>query len=404
MTKRRGFTLIELLVVIAIIAVLISLLLPAVQAAREAARRSQCRNNLKQIGLAEHNYHDVNKTFTPAWLFVVKQTPPKGCCICNWCCAITNYSNWDFNYHNWMSFLLPYIEATTVYNRIDSNAPLFSPWGFSSGAGCATPQTYTALNSGCCSVDPCAYNRPIAANIPTFVCPSSPRIANPFKEKTYEFGSCCGGCQCCHPGPCWTFTRISGASDYNGANGYHHMIKNWFCTLNGGHTECYGGGALCGALICPSNSCRGGQQGGVSIEYVRDGTSTTMFAEEMAGKPDLWIRGTKVTMSATTPSPIQGYTVTNPGGCWACWNNGAHWFSGSDFTGTATNKNAHNTPTCFFNCTNENAVGAVYSFHPGTGGVLMCDGSVHMLSENIGVVPFLRMFSFRGLQPVTDSF
>ena len=63
--KRRGFTLIELLVVIAIIAVLIALLLPAVQAAREAARRTQCRNNLKQIGIALHNYHDVQRMFPP---------------------------------------------------------------------------------------------------------------------------------------------------------------------------------------------------------------------------------------------------------------------------------------------------------------------------------------------------
>ena len=93
--RRRGFTLIELLVVIAIIAVLIALLLPAVQAAREAARRAQCINNLKQIGLAMHNYHSINDAFPSGELCDQKVSAAR-----------------TF----WTAFILPYLELGTLGN------------------------------------------------------------------------------------------------------------------------------------------------------------------------------------------------------------------------------------------------------------------------------------------------
>jgi len=125
--RRKGFTLIELLVVIAIIGVLVALLLPAVQAAREAARRSQCTNNLKQLGIALHNYHDV-----------VGSLP------------------WGFGYTNWNDWsghvlILPYMEQGNLYSAInftDTGAQL----GGAVGSGNSTVQR-TTVNGFLCPSD-----------------------------------------------------------------------------------------------------------------------------------------------------------------------------------------------------------------------------------------------------------
>lgn len=131
--RRRAFTLIELLVVIAIIAVLIALLLPAVQQAREAARRSQCKNNLKQIGLAMHNYHDVFNRLPYG-----SNGPPS---------SVTPVAGVDFNMdYGWPVFIMPYIDQSPLYNQLNPNG------GFPKVANTALMQT------------------PLSA----FLCPSSP--------------------------------------------------------------------------------------------------------------------------------------------------------------------------------------------------------------------------------------
>lgn len=129
---RRGFTLIELLVVIAIIAILIALLLPAVQQAREAARRTQCRNNLKQIGLALHNYHDIHLTLPPGWIGV------DGSTNLPW---VEGDGGWG-----WATMILPMLEQDPLYKAIDLQAPLLDPTN--------DPERVYTLSAFRCPTDP----------------------------------------------------------------------------------------------------------------------------------------------------------------------------------------------------------------------------------------------------------
>ncbi len=146
--KRRGFTLIELLVVIAIIAILIALLLPAVQQAREAARRSQCKNNLKQIGLALHNYHDTFNVFPAALGSSGRYNSA----------AYYSNGNWVMNVTGWQ-MLLPYIDQAPLYNQFDQNqASVLSGGGYG-----LTMAPVNANNA-----------RLVETAIPVLECPSHP--------------------------------------------------------------------------------------------------------------------------------------------------------------------------------------------------------------------------------------
>lgn len=149
--RKSGFTLIELLVVIAIIAVLVSLLLPAVQQAREAARRTQCKNNMKQIGLALHNYHDVHNQFPPGRMSPSKGTGT-GAPVC---------------WYGWVSPLyhaLAYIDQGNVYRQLDQS------------------ETRVRMGSPLCTKN--AFVRTLA--VPAFMCPSDPGHQGGINTNSYR--------------------------------------------------------------------------------------------------------------------------------------------------------------------------------------------------------------------------
>ena len=228
--RKRGFTLIELLVVIAIIAILIALLLPAVQQAREAARRTQCKNNLKQLALAVHNYHDTANTFPPGYIFA----PPN---------HVTR---------NVLTSILPYIEQANLFQSIDQNVPMF-----------AGPTGYDPVIH--------AKNVALAATIiPAFLCASS--VGNQTDDYLYPRGAFPGGW------PSTNCTWKGGRTDYGGTTGIRAAFGDIAYNFNQGGDR---NGVFRQAGVSGSRS---------SMRDITDGTSNTFLFGERTGGVKLYYK------------------------------------------------------------------------------------------------------------------
>jgi len=255
--NRRGFTLIELLVVIAIIAVLIALLLPAVQQAREAARRTQCKNNLKQIGLAFQNYHSTYGKFAPGNITTDIQN----------CCSVPGFvpSVWS-----WAAMILPYIDQANMY---------------------------TALKPGENSLSYCITNNKalVQTDLPGFRCPSDTGpMLNPYIVTMSPNPPAGYGYSALVPDLNNTLTQI-GTSNYFGVSGTSDS------TTPAIQRDFYFSGCVPTGILS--------QNSAIGINNITDGTSNTVLIGEGAYsyKGQVWGAGTILGYSETADTtPAQG--------------------------------------------------------------------------------------------------
>lgn len=321
----RGFTLIELLVVIAIIGVLVSLLLPAVQQAREAARRTQCRNNMKQLGIALHNYHDVFRVFPYGR---GGTGHPDGGTI--------NALGDNVNRVSGYVGLLPYLDQSPLFNQISSILTIGSV-------------TYPAFGP---KSDNTNYT-PFLANIPALNCPSTIQRTQGVLGGGTNYAFCWGDNSRQITGSETVSARVAVRKDMRGLFGFQ--------------------------------ACR-------TISMVLDGTSNTIAMAEIATSDDpnrilgsvARSRGTQTYDSPIT-CLLEGNRATGmlTAGSNAGWR-GNGWANGVvSYTGMNTIL-PPNSPSCMQSGNDHsNGQAPASSWHVGGVNVLMADGAVRFISENI---------------------
>jgi prepilin-type N-terminal cleavage/methylation domain-containing protein len=316
--RKSGFTLIELLVVIAIIAVLISLLLPAVQQAREAARRSQCKNNLKQLGLAIYNYESTHRVLPPSRISI----------------------NTPLFQQSWSVMCLPNLDQATLYNKYNFN----THWAHAS-------------------------NQPVTSvQLAVFICPSAPggndrgvpppAVQNP-TGFTYPVGVGYGFID--------YGTMNAVRPSFYLSNGLPYPAP----TLPFGVTEWDG--------VIKKNEAS-------PLAACTDGLSNSLMIVEDAGRPRIWQVGQPGQDYNTGAN--NGNKTTKDGWGWADINAG-YSLDGSTSDGRFQSKSSQNANGSFtltvvgpegINKSNDSEA---YSFHVGGIQVLMADGAVRFLHQNI---------------------
>jgi prepilin-type N-terminal cleavage/methylation domain-containing protein/prepilin-type processing-associated H-X9-DG protein len=374
--ERQGFTLIELLVVIAIIAVLIALLLPAVQSAREAARRAQCTNNLKQLGLAVHNYHSTYNVLPAEDMFLGATFGPPP--------PAPNGSSWGWN-ASWPVCLLPNIEQAPLYNAYNSG------W---------TPDS--APNSTV------AYNA-----LATLLCPSDNQKVRP----NYPWAP----------------------MNYCGNQGGPGIIRDWSGTIVPLYT-CATSNAIMiynswtvGTCWYPADS----NLGYFGLEGVTDGSSNTaLFSEKLLGsssadpQPTVGSANARRGIYLDPPGSNPGYNLGDPSqallNVQACqslpgttqgntsWYNGFSWALGYPWHGVVNRYSHDNTPnklTCLDSKeTTGNglwggAAGLVTasSNHPGGVNVCFTDGSVRFVKDSVSLQSWWAIGTRNGGEVVSSD-
>jgi prepilin-type N-terminal cleavage/methylation domain-containing protein/prepilin-type processing-associated H-X9-DG protein len=360
---RRGFTLIELLVVIAIIAVLIGLLLPAVQKVREAAARMSCSNNLKQIGLAIHNYESTNGKLPAAYTKLPAADPDPNAQFAGRFVGLSLHAN-----------LLPYVEQANLYQRLDNTKSEFDtvnipPNGPHAGANTA----YTAV-------------------VRTYLCPSNPTPAtlDYYNANWGPYGN--GGGAYCFPGGGTGVTNITppgqiwARSDYFPIVGIHDALINAL----GLRSQYPGSTQMMGTINDPQYP--GG--GPFTIMSVTDGTSNTIFMSESGGKPVGYNRKRQIYMSEVDGKPVDGSIepVSSGGGAWG------DMFCYSALAGGKCDDSGQRLGPCMINATSNNEI---YSWHSGGANALFGDGSVHFLRDSIPAATLIALVTRAGGETVS---